>query len=348
MENPADDLHSTLTAAFEQAETPVETTQPEVQDATPDAATDAPQESASDRARDDKGRFAPKQDDAQPQQQDQPTDLAQAAPEVKAPSSWKPEAQQAYLKAARGEALTPQEMKLLTAEAERRESDFHKGIEGLKPNAQMGRAFQEVLQPYMQTIQQLGVDAPTAVAKLFQTEHMLRYGDPATKAQIMANLAQQYGVDLAQVANPPQVDPQVAHLQQQVQQTQSQLQQFYQQQHQQQQTVVLSEIERFASDPANQHFAEVKDHMAALLQSGQAQDLKSAYDMAVWMSPNIRQSLIEQQRAEAQRQAEQQLQATRAKAASVSVKGSSPVSAAATPVKDSLRETIAAAVDQLT
>jgi hypothetical protein len=341
MENPADDLHSTLSAAFEQAEKPVETTQEATREAPP---ADPAQES---RPRDEHGRFAKAESTAEaPQQAEQPPAPPPAAPEVKAPSSWKPEAQQAYVKAAKGEPLTPEEIKLLTAEAERRESDYHKGIEGLKPNAQLGRQFQEVLQPYMQTIQQLGVDAPTAVAKLFQTEHILRYGDPATKAQMFANLAQQYGVDLGQLANAPQVDPQVQYLQQQLAQTQGQVHQFFTQQQQQQHAQVMSEIEKFASDPANAHFEAVRDEMAVLLQTGKAQDLKSAYDMAVWMRPDTRQSLIEQQRAEAQRQAQEQAQAARAKAASVGVKGSSPVAAVAAPAGDSVRDAILAAFDQ--
>lgn len=341
MENP-DDLRSGLEAAFEthtQEEQPVEQVTQPVQE--------TPVETQDGRPRDESGRFvkAEKQEPDAPQQPEQAPQAPQA-PEVKAPSSWKPEAQSAYVKGAKGEPLTPEEIKLLTAEAERRESDYHKGIEGLKPNAQLGRQFQEVLQPYMQTIQQLGVDPVTAAAKLFQTEHILRYGDPATKAQMFANLAQQYGVDIGQLGNAPQVDPQVQYLQQQLAQTQGQVQQFFTQQQQQQHAQVMSEIDRFASDPANAHFEAVRDEMAVLLQTGKAQDLKSAYDMAVWMRPDIRQSLIEQQRAEAQRQAQEQAQAARAKAASVGVKGSSPVAAVAAPAGDSVRDALLAAFDQ--
>ena len=64
--------------------------------------------------------------------------------------------------------------------------------------------------------------------------------------------------------------------------------------------------------------------MADLLQSGKAKSLNDAYDMAVWMRPDIRQSLIEQQRLEAQKKAMAEAQTLRAKTASVSVKGSSP------------------------
>ena len=99
----------------------------------------------------------------------------------------------------------------------------------------------------------------------------------------------------------------------------------------------------FRSDPAHNHFNEVRDEMRLLLESGKAATLKDAYDTAVWMRGDIRQSLIDQQRAEAQKKATEQAQSARAKSAAVSVKGSSPVNAGLTPVKGSLRDTIEAA-----
>lgn len=329
MENPTDDLHSALNDAFTQAEAlekPVET------------AVDEP---ASGPARDEAGRFA-----AKPVEAAEPVVEAavEVAPPRKAPSSWKPEAQAAYLKSYAGEALTPEEVKILTQEAERRENDYHKGIEQYKTHAHEAQAYQRVVEPYMQTIRSLGVDAPTAIAKLFQADHTLRYSDPATKAQFLGQLAREYGIDIAQVANAPQVDPQYQYLQQQMQQLQQQNQTLFQQQAEREQAGYQSEIQRFAADPAHPHFDAVKEEMALLLQTGKAQDLKSAYDTAVWMRADIRQSLVEQQRAEAQRAATEQAQATRAKSAAVSVKGSSPAGGGVQPVKGSLRDQIEAAI----
>lgn len=336
MENPADDLHSALNSAFEQAakqDTPV---QENVTQADPIQADDAASEG---RTRDEQGRFAKQE------QQLETAAVAEPAPVRKAPSSWRPEAQTAFLKADRGEVLTPEEVVLLTREAERRESDYHKGIEQYKQHAHSAQAFQRVVEPYMQTIQSLGVDAPTAVAKLFQADHTLRYGDAATKARFLGQLAQEYGVDLGQVVNQPQMDPQVNAVLQRLQTTEQQLNQFRQEQEMQSQSKLHSEIERFAADPANQYFDAVKEDMALLLQSGKAEDLKTAYDQAVWMRSDIRQSLIEQQRAEAQKQATEQAQANRAKAAQGSVKGSSPAGAGVQPVKGSLRDQLSAAFE---
>lgn len=338
MENPADDLHDVLTSAFEQAEKQEAPVQGSVTQAEPALVAGVVSEG---RARDEQGRFA-----KQEQQVEMPAAVAaEPVPTRKAPSSWKPEAQTAFLKADRGEALTPEEVVLLTREAERRESDYHKGIEQYKQHAQTAQAFQRVVEPYMQTIQSLGVDAPTAVAKLFHADHTLRYGDAATKARFLGQLAQEYGVDLGQVVNQPQMDPQVSAVLQRLQMTEQQLNQFRQEQEMQSQSKLHSEIERFASDPANVHFDAVKEDMALLLQTGKAEDLKSAYDQAVWMRSDIRQSLIEQQRAEAQKQAMEQAQNARAKAAAGSVKGSSPAGAGVQPVKGSLRDQLSAAFE---
>ncbi len=337
MENPPDDLHSALNDAFTQAE---------AQDKPVEAVVERP---ADDRVRDEAGRFAAK---AEPVEPAAPIEAAQpnveVAPPRKAPSSWKPDAQAAYLKAEAGEPLTPAEVKLLTEEANRRESDYHKGIEQYKTHAHEAQAYQRVVEPYMQTIRSLGVDAPTAIAKLFQADHTLRYSDPATKARFLGQLAQEYGVDIGQVVNAPPVDPNMQYLQQQLQQQQQQIQQFHQQQEMREQAGFQSEIQRFAADPAHTHFEAVKEEMALLLQTGKAQDLKSAYDTAVWMRADIRQSLVEQQRAEAQRAATEQAQATRAKSAAVSVKGSSPAGAGVQPVKGSLREQLDAAFSEAT
>jgi hypothetical protein len=63
----------------------------------------------------------------------------------------------------------------------------------------------------------------------------------------------------------------------------------------QQSQTVQSTIAEFAADPAHTFFDNVRPQMAALMQSGQAKDLKEAYDAACWMNPEIRTLLIKQQ-----------------------------------------------------
>jgi hypothetical protein len=201
------DLRTALESAFEDK---TEETSPvdSVQSTPTEVTQDKPLEtSAEQRARDDAGRFAAKEKVPEPVAA--PTEESKP---IKAPSSWKPAAQEAYLKAERGEALTPEEVRILTNEANRRESDFHRGVEEFKTHAQKAKAYEAVIAPYQQTLQQLGVDAPTAISALLKADHTLRYSDPATKTQYFQQLAQQYGIDLQAVQNAPQVDPQTQYL----------------------------------------------------------------------------------------------------------------------------------------
>jgi gas vesicle protein len=309
------DLRSALESAFEdktdeapQNETVVNTPEP--------VSEDKPLEtSAEQRARDEAGRFAAKES--------APVSPPDEPKPIKAPSSWKPAAQEAYLKAERGEALTPEEVRILTNEANRRESDFHRGVEEFKTHAQKARAYEAVIAPYQQTFQQLGVDAPTAIGALLKADHTLRYGDPATKAQYFQQLAQQYGVNLEQIQNPPQYDPQTQYLMQQLNELRQTQAQWHNSIQQQEQTRANQELEQF-SQAGNAHFDAVRGDMADLLETGKATSLQDAYEKAVWMNPDIRQSLIEQQRSEAQKKAMAEAQNLRAKTAAVSVKGSSP------------------------
>jgi len=290
------------------------------------------------RARDEQGRFASKA-----------TEAPEPAPQVEQPasptrnpfSSWKPDAQQALMKAERGEALTPEELKLLRVEAERRESDFHRGVSEFKSHSERAKAYDQAIAPYQQHLQKLGVDAPTAINALMRADVTLRTSDPATKAQYFAQLAREYGIDLAQVQNPQPLDPQTQFLHQQLNELRQQQQLWQNQLQQQEQMRVQQELQQFATAD-RKHFDAVRNDMADLLETGKAKDLQEAYDMAVWMRPDVRQTLIEQQLADAQSKALAQAQAQRAKTAAVSVKGSSPIGAGGQPVNGSLRDIIAA------
>ncbi len=294
-----------------------------------------PEPEQTEQPRDEAGKFA---------KEVEPTEQTEPAPR-KAPSSWKPAAQEAFLKADRGEALTPEEIKLLTAEAERRESDFHKGVSEFKSHSERAKAYDAAIAPYQAHLQRLGVDAPTAISALMRADTILRTSDPVTKAQYFSQLAREYGIDLNSVQEPPQLDPQTNYLMSELQQLRNQQQMWQNQMQQQEHARANSELTKFATADKS-HFDAVRGDMADLLETGKAKTLEEAYDMAVWMRQDIRQSLLDQQRAEAQKKALEQAQAQKARTAAVSVKGSSPVSGGVQPgTKGSLRDIIAAQFD---
>ena len=331
------DLRTALESAFEEKEAPQSET---VVITAESVTTDKPLEtSAEQRARDESGRFAAKE--SVPPVPPVPPVPGELEPKpIKAPSSWKPAAQEAYVKAERGEALTPEEVRILTNEANRRESDFHRGVEEFKTHAQKAKAYEAAIAPYSQNLQAMGVDAPTAISALLKADHTLRYSDPATKHQYFQQLAREYGIDLGQVQAAPQQDPQTQYLMQQLNELRQNQQQWHNSIKEQEQTRANEQLSEFEK-AGNAHFDAVRGDMADLLETGKAKSLQDAYDKAVWMNPDIRQSLIEQQRLDAQKNALHEAQALRAKSAAVSVKGSSPSAGSSQTNGSDLRSLIA-------
>lgn len=291
-----------------------------------------------ERSRDERGRFA---NAKAPENTENATEaqetLVEAIPPKKAPSSWRKEAQELYGK-------LPQEFQLLQEEVERREADFHKGIESYKSKAQFADAMERVISPHMQTLQSLGVTPDVAVHHLLEADRVLRYSRPDQKRAYLQQLARSYGIDLGQQpegepsyqpSTDPRVDAVINYLRQQEAMRQ-----------QQEVAQLNSELSTFAKDKP--HFEAVRNHMAGLLQAGVAKSLQDAYDMAIYASPDIRAQVLAQQQAEAdqrrQQEAKSQAEAAR-RASSVNV----PRRGNLNPVKPkgSMEDTIRAEAQRL-
>ena len=221
--------------------------------------------------------------------------------------------------------------------AYQREEQMKAGIEPLKAKAQFADEINEVVQPYMQTIQGLGIDAPKAVKALLEADHALRYSTPEQKLQLFGRLAQQYGVNLGQMANLPQqvaVDPTVYALQNELNSVRGEVNNWKQQQEQAQNSALLGEINQFSQKA--EHFEEARPVMIQLLQSGVATDHQDAYDKAVRLDPNLFETIQQSKQAEvdAQKRAAANKAAKSARAAAVSVRGSAPGTITATKAQD--------------
>jgi hypothetical protein len=324
------DIREALEAAFEEVEAPVEAKSEPVVVAEPAAET-----AAEARARDDKGRFAPKAETPEAPVVEVPVVEAVVTPEVQAqpvverkvPNTWRKEA------AARW-ADIPDDIK---DEILKRENDARQGIQSYKSDAELARNFKEASKPFERTFQQLGVNPVQAYQYLLNADAKLRYSQPQEKARYFSELAREYGIDLQQVVQLPPVPPEYQQMQQEL----NQLRQRQEAWEREQSQTLVSEIERFAE--AHEHLEAVRGRMSALLNSGAAKDLQDAYDQACWADPEIRASLLHKQVSEAQKTAEQQALLKRQQAAAVSVKGSSPASGSANGPKESLRAEIEAA-----
>ena len=195
-------------------------------------------------------------------------------------------------------------------EIAKREADFNKGIEKYRAQAQKGDIIDKTVTPYRQMFAQMGVQPPVLIGQLLQTASILSGGNTAAKAQLVANLTKQFGVDVneldralagEQPKQPSQTDRRLQEQLAPIQQELNQLRQFYQQSQQQGQSQVKNELNAFASSPENEFYNDVRldmaDIMDAMNNRGQSITLKEAYDRACHMNPEIRQ--IIQQRAAA-------------------------------------------------
>lgn len=204
------------------------------------------------------------------------------------------------------------------AEVERRENDFHKGIEQYKERAATSQEWERTVQPFLATIQSYGVTPQTAAHELFKADHLLRYSAMPDKVQMLLKVARDYGVDINTLAHGIQqiageqvwqqqnpVDPVVQQLQNQVAQLTQQNQQVQQQHAAREYSAIDEEIAAFAAEPDHEHFQILQKPMAVLLQSGQAKNLPEAYEMAMRQNPQTYQVWLAQQQQEwdAQRKA---------------------------------------------
>lgn len=231
----------------------------------------------------------------------------------------------------------------------KREADVHRGMTKQDDERAFAREMQKVTAPYEAMIRAAGGTIPGAVSDVLNTAYILRTADPNTKARTIAQVCQLYGVDLRLLAQPQgEVNPQVAALQQRLQQLEGQLTQRQQQEQQQAEQQVLTQIEAFGQDPKHPHFRAVSTHMGALMQAGEAKDMEQAYEMAVWARPDLRAQLLAAQTAQ-QTQAQQTRQRTeKARAKAVSVRGGPGGYTAPAPNPNaSVRESLMAALEEV-
>lgn len=352
-----DTLRDTLDAAFEQHAT-------DEVDEKPEAVAEGEQTGGTERARDERGRFAPKGDSQeaagtpaqapgspqeraqQPAQGQTPAVPAAPAPgELKAPASWKPEVREKWGN------VDP----AIKAEVHRREYEMQQVLQQSASARQFIDAFERVVQPYEMFIRAENSNPLQAVQNLMQTAAELRVGTPQSKAQLVAGIIKNFSVDVATLdALLAGTVPQGGMQQQQefrdprFDQFLAQQQMLLQQQQQQDDAQMRQGLAAFGE--AHEFYRDVAGIMADLVEiksrQGQAIDLEKVYEQACKMHEGV--STILATRAAASKNGAQSQAVLRAKRAAASVKGESTLDEGATiPKNDSVRAAIEAAIDTL-
>jgi hypothetical protein len=341
----------------------------------------------SDRPRHPDGRFAPKAAAAEPKAAPEPppaptkaqptaADAAAAAKKaadeatnatqrqaLRPPQSLKPQEREAWSKA------DP----VLQEAFVRREREVQQALQTSAGARQFTQRMTEVLNPYLPLIQANGGDPFRYVGNLLHAANALTHGAPQFKAQVVAELVRQFGVDIemldAALAGLPvpersagapvqQLLPQVQQIVQQqlapVQQFIGQIAQQRQQAYQRAYEAEVNALEKFASDPQHEFLDDVRDIMADLIevaaQRGIDLSYEDAYRQACQLHPDVRKVIMSRNSNTQTQNAAQQmtLAAQRAKSAAVSVSGAPATGVpgnapAASPAMD-LRASIEAAI----
>lgn len=286
-------------------------------------------EEPKEKVRDEQGKFTKEElvKDA-PKVGEMPTEPVKVAP-----NTWRKEVADKW-------ATLPAEVQ---AEVEKREADFHKGIEQYKSKAQFADAMEKAITPYAATIQSLGITPDKAIAELMAADHRLRYSSPQDKQAYFMQLAQSYGIDLGNLQQAPQtpIDPNVSAMQQRVQQLEGWIQQQNMMSKQQEEAALNNEVAKFAADPSHSHLETVRPQMIELLQAGIASSLQDAYEQALWRNPTTRSALIaEQQSAIKEEVTKKAIEAKKAASVNVKARPSMPVSQPIGSMDDTIRQTL--------
>lgn len=194
-------------------------------------------------------------------------------------------------------------------EIAKRERDFAVGIQRYAEGAKRAQAMDSAMQPYRAYIDMNGGPGQ-AVTKLLQTGTFLQMGSQQQKAEAIAGVIKQFGVDITTLDNilageaPPPEVAQQSQVEQMLQQRlapyEQQMQQIQQQREmaeRQAQERINSEVTEFSSK--NEFYNDVKLEMADIMDMaanrGQEMSLQEAYDKACQLHPEVSKVIASRQ-----------------------------------------------------
>ena len=318
----------------------------------------------AEKPRDEAGRFVPKA--AAPEgivpgpKGNQPPVAApeaglpppeQARPIDRAPQGWTPSEREKW-------ASLPDDIK---ARVVQREREINIKLNETAEARKFAEAIQQTITPYMAMIQSEGGTPVTAIASLFQTAGALRTAPPLQKAQLVASLVKQFGIDInmldqAIVGQGPGVDPIEERINQRVNQAIAPIQQRYQQMEMQQQQEMAAQQAQVHNTVAqfvdSQAYGDVVRGEMAMIMRYAAENninmtLEECYRRACQMNPQVAALVGQQQQNQQLQQQNQAAQNARGRAVSIS---GAPTGGGMEQVQqgDDIRSAIEASLAQMT
>lgn len=331
-----DDVRADVLAAFEKHGVPAEQEWKLPEEAAPESNEAPPLEAEpTARARDEHGKFvksdakAPTEVPKEVPGTDKPAEqTAQVSTPDGAPVGWPADAKAEWSK------LSP----AIQAAVVKREQEISNGGRQWSDEK---RRYEESLAPVRAVSQKHGVSEQEGIKRLVAASDYLDR-DPVGAIKW---LAENYRVDLKQLAGAPaqagtpRVDPMIHSLANEMNQLKQTLATREQQD-------IQSEIEKFSE--GKPHFADVKEHMGRLLESGAASSLDDAYEKATWALPAVREKLLSEREAtsRAEREKADRERVDKARRGAVSINGSPSGVPASRQEFSSVREATIAAWKQ--
>lgn len=339
-EAPDDGVEEIREGAEPEVEEPELEEEPEGEEGEPEAEGDEepgdeeePEGEEGDRERDEKGRFAKKPDEEQQQQQQvqqTPEQIAAAAEAAAGAASqhkgleaWRPGERAALL------ALKGPEGEAVRAAATRREAQFTAYRQETEQIRGFANEFARRAEPYRPLYTMLNTTPLQAFDVLMRSAAVLYQGDPRMKAQAVAQLIKDRGIDPNIVADfldgktsdgrpVPQPDPQYLQVQQELGSVKEQLRQQREQELRARQEQANQFVANWAK--GKPWYEDVKESMAMVMQASEAQGrpltLDQAYATAIQLDPDV--AKLERQRLKAIEVKKAKEQAAKAKRAASS------------------------------
>lgn len=241
------------------------------------------------------------------------------------PTTWKKEYLPLWDKARKGEPMSADEGRKLTDYLNQREQEYKKGVSTYKQEAERARALEEAINPFVPELQAQGIHPAAWINNLGRAHMILTKAPHDEKVAMFHRLAGEYGIQFNQSGQAYQPDPYAQQLMAQLQQNQNEVMQIKSRFQQEEDARLQSEIMQFSSDAEKYpHFEVLREDMAQLLELGKAQDIPTAYKLAVRLNDDVWQQEQDKLLTHAKQEAIKQAQVQKAKSAAVSVKSTTP------------------------
>ncbi len=266
----------------------------------------------------------------------------------KAPGTWTPEAREHWNTLPEG----------VRNEVIKREREVSQAMTRSTTARQFQQKFDQAIQPFMGFIAAEKSDPIQATVNMMQTAALLRTGTKSQKAELVAHVIRQHGIDLMMLdgllaGQAPQGLTAEEHIERLVQERMKpfqthiqQLEQGTQQFQTQLEQEVDSELTGFAE--SHEFYDDVKDTMADLIEvatrRGVNMTLTDAYDRATLLHEPVR-LVLEQRKSVTNAQKGHQI-AQQARSGAISVKPSDETGVTTLPVGDSIRDALASAFEK--